>query len=46
MLPRLMATFASHGLSLIRVDQRPLWWLGRETRETGNWGLVSDRGRS
>jgi precorrin-6B methylase 2 len=46
MLPRLMATFAANGLPLMRIDQQPLWWLGRETRELGNWWLVSDHGRS
>ena len=45
-LPRLIAAFAAKGLTLARIDQRPLWWLGRETRELGNWWLVSDRGRS
>jgi precorrin-6B methylase 2 len=44
-LPRLTATFAANGLSLRQVDQQPLWWLGRETREAGNWWLVSDRRR-
>lgn len=45
-LPRLKATFAAKGLNLLQVDQRPLWWLGRETRELGNWWLVSDHHRS
>jgi hypothetical protein len=45
-LPRLIATFAGHGLPLLRIDQRPLWWLGRETRELGNWWLVSDHPQS
>jgi len=43
-LPRLKATFAARGLPLKQIDQRPLWWLGRETRELGNWWLVSDHG--
>ena len=45
-LPRLTATFAARGLNLKQIDQQPLWWLGRETRELGNWWLVSDRGGS
>lgn len=34
--------FAERGLRLMQVDQRPLWLLGRETREEKNWWLVSD----
>jgi hypothetical protein len=34
--------FASRGLRLIRVDQKPLPLLGRETRDDANWWLVSD----
>jgi Methyltransferase FkbM domain len=34
--------FAAHGLSLTRVDQRPLPLLGREMRSEKNWWLVSD----
>ena len=45
MLPRLTAAFAAKGLTLAQVDQQPLWWLGRETRELGNWWLVTDRAR-
>lgn len=45
-LPRLIATFAANGLTLARIDQRPLWWLGRETRDLANWWLVTDHGRS
>lgn len=45
-LPRLTATFAARGLPLKQINQRPLWWLGRETRELGNWWLVSDHGTS
>jgi precorrin-6B methylase 2 len=41
-LPRLVATFAAKGLRLRQIDQQPLWWLGRETRELGNWWLVTD----
>jgi precorrin-6B methylase 2 len=41
-LPRLMRTFEANGLRLRQIDQQPLWWLGRETRELGNWWLVSD----
>jgi hypothetical protein len=46
MLPRLKAVFAGAGVPVVQVDQRPLWWLGRETRELGNWWLVSDQSRS
>jgi hypothetical protein len=38
-IPRL---FAARGLSLTRVDQRPLPLLGREMRGERNWWLVSD----
>ena len=41
-LPRLVRTFAAKGLRLRQIDQQPLWWLGRETRELGNWWLVTD----
>ena len=42
MLPRLKAVFAAKGLPLRQISQQPLWWLGREARELGNWWLVSD----
>jgi hypothetical protein len=41
-LDPLRALFAELGLRLMQVDQRPLWLLGRETREEKNWWLVSD----
>jgi hypothetical protein len=34
--------FASRGLRLVRIDQRPLPLLGRENRAEKNWWLVSD----
>jgi hypothetical protein len=37
-IPRL---FASHGLTLNQIDQRPLKLIGRETRDEQNWWLVS-----
>jgi methyltransferase FkbM-like protein len=37
-IPRL---FESHGLTLDRIDQRPLKLIGRETRNEENWWLVS-----
>jgi hypothetical protein len=37
-IPRL---FESHGLTLDRIDQRPLKLIGRETRDEENWWLVS-----
>lgn len=37
-IPRL---FASHGLMLGQIDQRPLRFIGRETRDEQNWWLVS-----
>lgn len=40
--------YASRGLRLVRLNQRPLPFLGRETRDKSNWWLVSDlddRGR-
>jgi precorrin-6B methylase 2 len=42
MLPRLVRSFQAKGLTLKQIDQQPLWWLGRETRELGNWWLVTD----
>lgn len=33
--------FAGKGLTLDRVDQRPLWLIGREVRDEENWWLVS-----
>lgn len=41
LMARLLAMFAEHGLTLDRVDQQPLWWLGREQRDAGNWWLLS-----
>jgi hypothetical protein len=38
----LVQTFASHGLRLRRVHQRPLSLLGRESREPDNCWLVSE----
>lgn len=40
-LSRLQRTFASHGLHLLQINQRPLPLLGRETRDEQNWWLVS-----
>lgn len=37
----LMRTFASHGLTLTQIDQRPLPILGREQRDPDNRWLVS-----
>jgi hypothetical protein len=42
-IPRL---FASHGLALDQIDQRPLRLIGRETRDEENWWLVSRINRS
>ena len=33
--------FADKGLMLDRVDQQPLWMIGREVRDKENWWLVS-----
>ena len=33
--------FAGNGLMLDRVDQAPLWLVGREVRDEENWWLVS-----
>ena len=41
LLTRLLDTFAARGLTLDRVDQQPLWWLGREQRDADNWWLLS-----
>ena len=41
LLTRLLDTFAARGLILDRVDQQPLWWLGREQRGADNWWLLS-----
>lgn len=41
-LSRLQRIFADAGLQLIQIDQRPLRWLGAETREKRNWWLVSN----
>jgi hypothetical protein len=46
LLDPLRELFAEHGLRLVRVNQRPLRLLGRETREEKNWWLVSDLGLS
>jgi hypothetical protein len=40
-LKRLEERFAAAGITLERVDQRPLPVLGRETRDDANWWLVS-----
>ncbi len=40
----LVQRFASRGLALVRVDQRPLPVLGREARDAENWWLVSKLG--
>jgi hypothetical protein len=34
--------FASHGLRLKRINQKPLAMLGGEMRNETNWWLVSD----
>ena len=44
LLTQVSNAFASRGLPLDRIDQRPLWWLGREHRDTDNWWLVSQLG--
>lgn len=41
-LDGLRKTFGEQGLHLLKVDQRPLRFLGRELREENNWWLVSD----
>jgi hypothetical protein len=43
-LEQISRLFAEHQLRLIRVDQRPLPLLGRETRSKENWWLVSHLG--
>jgi hypothetical protein len=43
-LDPLRAIFAEYDLRLVQVDQRPLRLLGRETRDSQNWWLVSDFG--
>lgn len=40
-LAALAERFASRGLELIQVDQRPLPVLGRDERDTDNWWMVS-----
>lgn len=40
-LERITQLFAAKGLLLQRVDQQPLWLLGREIRDKENWWLVS-----
>jgi hypothetical protein len=39
----LQQEFADVSLKLRRIDQRPLPFLGRETRDVSNWWLVSDQ---
>jgi hypothetical protein len=34
-------SFAERGAPLVRIDQRPLPWLGRDVRDANNWWLVS-----
>jgi hypothetical protein len=41
-LDALTRTFADRGLTLRRIDQRPLPLLGREMRDVDNWWLVSE----
>ena len=43
-LEQISRLFADHRLHLIRIDQRPLPLLGRETRSNENWWLVSHPG--
>jgi hypothetical protein len=37
--------FAERGVSMLRIDQRPLPMLGRGARDVDNWWLVSPAGR-
>ena len=39
---QLQSTFAKRGLRLIRVNQRPLKFIGRDNRHEKNWWLVSE----
>lgn len=43
-LDRITRLFADRGLTLERVDQRPLALIGREVRDEKNWWLVSQLG--
>jgi hypothetical protein len=40
-LKNITELFASHGLCLKQINQRPLPFIGREQRESENWWLVS-----
>lgn len=41
-LAELVAIFRERGHALVQVDQRPLPFVGSDTREAANWWLVSD----
>jgi len=41
LLAHLLSAFSNRGVHVDRVDQQPLWWLGREHRDADNWWLVS-----
>jgi histidinol-phosphate/aromatic aminotransferase/cobyric acid decarboxylase-like protein len=41
-LPQLQQQFSKNGIVLRQVNQQPLPFLGRETRSSLNWWLVSD----
>ena len=41
-LAELVAIFRERGHALVQVDQRPLPFVGGDTREAANWWLVSD----
>ncbi|MDB6006662.1 MAG: hypothetical protein JWR15_3649, partial [Prosthecobacter sp.] len=42
LLAPLHALFATRGLKLVQINQRPLPLLGAEERDVENWWLVSD----
>lgn len=44
LLAPLHALFATRGLNLVQINQRPLPLLGAEERDVENWWLVSDLG--
>jgi len=41
LLTEITRAFEGRGLSLVRIDQRPIAWLGRDERSVDNWWLVS-----
>jgi hypothetical protein len=43
-LAQLQERFASSGIILKQVDQKPLPFLGKEARDAANWWLVSESG--